>query len=53
MTGNYTNSVYTDAKEFLSYDTPYVTEQQIKSIMLNGINEFSTIFEKYERFSIW
>ena len=51
-TGHYAHSVYTGAKEFLSYDTFYVTDQRIKAIMLNWVNEFSTILEKLEGFSI-
>ena len=52
-TGHYANSVYTDAKEFLNYDTTHITDQRMKAIMLNSMNEFSTIFKKYEGFSIW
>ena len=52
MTGHYANSVYTGAKEFLCYDTPHVIDQKMKAIMLQGMNEFSTKFKKYEGFSI-
>ena len=37
--GHYTNPVYTGSKEFLSYDTAHVTDQKMKSIMLNGMQE--------------
>ena len=51
-TGHYANSAYTDASEFLSYDTSHFTDRKRKAIMLHGVNEFSTIFEKYEGISI-
>ena len=50
--GHYANSVYTGAKKVLSYDTAHVMDQRMNAIMLNGVNEFSTILEKYEGFSI-
>ena len=52
-TGHYTMPVYTGQKEFLSYGTAHGMDRKMKSIMIDGINEFNTIFEKYEGFSIW
>ena len=45
--------VYTDQKEFLSYDTAHATDRKMNHIIIDGMNDFDTIFEKYEGFSIW
>ena len=50
--GHYANTVYTGAKEFRSYDTAHILDQKMKAIMIEGVNSFSTILEKYEGFSI-
>ena len=52
MTGPYSNLVYTGAKEYLSYNSAHVDDRKKKAIMLDRVNEFGTIFQKYEKISI-
>ena len=50
-TGHYSNSTYTGVKEHLSYNTAHHTDQKMKAIMLEGVNEFDAVFQKYEKIS--
>ena len=52
MTGPYLKPVYTNQNEFLSYDTAYAIDRKLKHIIMDGLNTFNAIFEKYEGFSI-
>ena len=51
-TGHYSNSIYTDVKEYLSYNTAHYTDLKMKAIMLEGVNAFDAIFQKHEKISI-
>mmetsp|Transcript_13659 Transcript_13659/g.14987 ORF Transcript_13659/g.14987 Transcript_13659/m.14987 type:complete len:163 (+) Transcript_13659:354-842(+) len=53
MTGLYLKPVYTNQNKFLSYDTAHATNRKLKHIIMDALNAFNTIFEKYEGFSIW
>ena len=52
-TGHYSNSACTGVKEYLSYDSAHVDDYKKNAIMLDGMNEFDTLFGKYEKVSIW
>ena len=51
-TGPYSNSVYMGAKEYLSYDSAHADDRKKRHILLDGVNNFGSIFRKYEQISI-
>ena len=52
-TGPYSTEVYTGAKEYKSFDTPHPDDRnKRKNILLDGVEEFTKIFQKHEQLSI-
>ena len=52
-TGPYSTSAYTGAKEYKTFATPHPEDRKKrKNILLDGVEEFGKIFQKYEKFSI-
>ena len=53
-TGPYSSLAFKGAKEYKSYTTPHEEDRnKKKSILLDRVDEFSKIFQKYETFLIW
>ena len=53
-TGPDSSLAYKGAKEYKSYATPHEEDRnKRKNILLDGVEEFGKIFQKYEMFPIW
>ena len=51
--GPYSTQAYTGAKEYKTFATPHPEDRKKrKNILLDGVEEFGKIFQKYEKFSI-